>query len=242
MKIFQRWLLLFCAVFLAACSQKMVKTAELTSTHENQVSAKEQLGTRWGDEISSPVNEVDLQRLSEIPVAEAQIRYAHKSFTGRNINRIALAAGQVSFSVETDQSKLLPLTRDGQQYYLYAKDGQNYQLHYENHSDQTFEVVASVDGLDVINGQAASRNHHGYVLYPHQSLVIEGFRKSDSAVAAFTFSKPEQSYAANSRGGDIRNAGVIGTVLYQLNNPTKSTTPPSQYAPPPNAFPADSSR
>ena len=48
-----------------------------------------------------------------------------------------------------------------------------------------------------------------YVLYPHDSLVIEGFRKSDDAVASFVFSNPEDSYAANSDKGSIKNTGVI---------------------------------
>ena len=94
------------------------------------------------------------------------------------------------------------------------------------------EIIASVDGLDVVSGQAASRYSDGYVLYPHDSLVIEGFRKSDDAVASFVFSNPEDSYAANSDKGSIKNTGVIGTAIFELYDPTQKTSEP-------DAFPAD---
>lgn len=96
-----------------------------------------------------------------------------------------------------------------------------------------------MDGVDVINGREASRSNSGYVLNPYESLKIEGFRKSNSAVASFTFSKPEDSYAANSDHGSIQNAGVIGTVIYALEAPESDAKPINKYAPPPNAFPAD---
>ena len=96
--------------------------------------------------------------------------------------------------------------------------GKSYQLHYENNTAKTFEVVVSVDGVDVIDGSEASRSNSGYVLHAHDSLKIEGFRKSESAVASFTFSKPKDAYAANSENGSIQNAGVIGTVLYELGS------------------------
>jgi hypothetical protein len=38
-------------------------------------------------------------------------------------------------------------------------------------------VVASVDGIDVLNGSVASRSNACYVLRPHSELKIEGFRK-----------------------------------------------------------------
>ncbi|MEG2060184.1 MAG: hypothetical protein RRZ33_10205, partial [Lachnospiraceae bacterium] len=104
-----------------------------------------------------------------------------------------------------------------------------------------FEVVASVDGIDVLNGSVASRNNAGYVLHPHSTIQIEGFRKSDSAVASFTFGQPEDAYAANSDHGSIQNTGIIGTVIYQLESPDSKdeVKDSSQYAPPPKAFPAD---
>jgi len=160
------------------------------------------------------VTEVDLNRLTEQPIAESQVRYANKQYQGKTVNSISLAAGKISFSIVDDTDQPFALSRDGENYYLSAKDGQSYQLKYENHTDNTYEIVTSVDGIDVLNGRAASRNNAGYVLYPHRKLTIDGFRKSDSAVASFTFSKPEDAYAANSDHGSIQNTGQ----LIRMNN------------------------
>ena len=119
-------------------------------------------------------------------------------------------------------------------------DGLNYQLRYLNQSSQTFEVSASVDGLDVLTGRQASRQQAGYVLGPYSQFAIEGFRKSNSAVAAFTFSKPKDAYASNTPQGKIQNTGIIGTVIHELNAPiAKASNSNTGYAPAPNAFPAD---
>lgn len=224
-------------LFLAACSKK----EDVVTEQNAQVTADEKLGTKWGDEVTSHVTEVNLARLSEQPIAESEIRYANKQYQGKMVNSISLAAGKISFSVVNDNNQELPLYRDGQNYYLSGKNGQSYQLKYENHTDNTYEVVASVDGMDVLNGSIASRNNSGYVLHPHSTLQIEGFRKSDSAVASFTFSSPEDAYATNSDHGSIQNTGIIGTAIYQLESPDSKDEikDSSKYAPPPKAFPAD---
>ena len=225
-------------LFLAACSKK---ESEIATEQNAQVSADEKLGTKWGDEVTSHVTEVNLKRLSDQPIAESQVRYANKQYQGKTVNSISLAAGKISFSIVDDADAVLPLFREGQSYFLAGQDGQSYQLKYENHTDSTFEVVASVDGIDVLDGSTASRTNSGYVLHPHSEMKIEGFRKSDSAVASFTFSKPEDAYAANSNNGLIQNTGIIGTVIYQLETPDSKDeiNDSSKYAPPPKAFPAD---
>ena len=222
-------------------SSATAKAAPAPISNQNRVKSEERLGTKWGDDVSSYVTQVDLKRLSSSPIDETQIRYASKQFSGRSINSISLAAGKVSFSVVDDRGRILPLYRDGERYYLSARDGQSYQLRYANTSSQTFEVVASVDGLDVLNGRKASRSNSGYVLRPYSSFAIEGFRKSNSSVASFIFSKPNDAYAANSASGSIQNTGVIGTVVYELKAPKYDLPKKSKdtYAPAPNAFPAD---
>lgn len=236
-------------LFLAACSKKEspsdVSHSEATTTDaaakaaNNDVAADEKLGTKWGDEISSHTTEVDLKRKSDTPLAEVLVQYADKNYKGKSVNAISIAGGKVSFSVVDDRGNSIPMYRVGQSYYLEGREGRSYQLQYENNTNKTFEIVASVDGVDVINGSAASRGNSGYVLNAHDSLRIEGFRKSADAVASFTFSKPEDSYAANSDNGSIQNAGIIGTVVYELEAPKDEVKPVNKYAPAPNAFPAD---
>ena len=73
-------------------------------------------------------------------------------------------------------------------------------------------------------------------------MTIEGFRKSEDAVASFTFSKPKDSYANHNAQGSIDNTGVIGTVVYEIE-PIDLPKPKKTFAPEPttkpNAFPAD---
>lgn len=241
--------LLFC-IFLAACSKKAEESSSNSNTQttsadaateaaNNDVASDEKLGTKWGDEIDSHVTEVDLKRKSSDPIAESIVQYADKNYQGKSVNSISLAAGKIEFSVIDDQGNKLPIYRVGQSYYLEGREGRSYQLQYENNTGKTFEVVASVDGVDVINGSEASRSNAGYILHAHDSLKIEGFRKSERAVASFTFSKPEESYAANSDNGSIQNTGVIGTAIYELESPEEEAKSVNKYAPPPNAFPAD---
>lgn len=250
MKNINIFLCLLLCIFLAACSKKSDESASQSQTEatsadaaaeaaNNQVAADEKLGTKWGDEIDSHVTEVQLKRKSNSPLAETIVQYADKNYKGKTVNSISIAAGKVSFSVIDDRGNRIPMYRVGQSYYLSGREGQSYQLQYENNTAKTFEVVASVDGVDVIDGSEASRSNSGYVLHAHDSLKIEGFRKSESAVASFTFSKPKDAYAANSENGSIQNAGVIGTVLYELEAPEDESKPVNKYAPPPNAFPAD---
>ncbi len=249
MKNINIFLCLLLCIFLAACSKKSDESASQSQTEatsadaaeaaNNQVAADEKLGTKWGDEIDSHVTEVQLKRKSDSPLAETIVQYADKNYKGKTVNSISIAAGKVSFSVVDDRGNRIPMYRVGQSYYLSGREGQSYQLQYENNTGKTFEVVASVDGVDVIDGSEASRSNSGYVLHAHDSLKIEGFRKSESAVASFTFSKPKDAYAANSDNGSIQNTGVIGTVLYELEAPEDEAKPVNKYAPPPNAFPAD---
>lgn len=228
-----------------ASSSTQPQTSDRASPYNNNANetAAESLGTRWGDEIQSQVTNVDLRRNSYNPIAESIIRYADKNYAGQLVNNISLGAGQVSFSVIDEYQRPLPLYRDGQNYYLSAQDGQSYQLRYENNSGKTYEVVASVDGLDVLKGNTASRRNSGYVLSPYDTLVIEGFRKSQNAVASFTFSRPEDAYANHNTSGSINNTGVIGSVIYELSVPEQYQRPDRRYAPAPtaqpNAFPGD---
>lgn len=222
-----------------ADSAQAVASRSSASSNNSNILNEQRLGTKWGDDISSPITQVALKRLSSSPVSETQIRYAGKQFSGRSINSISLAAGKVSFAVLDGRGRTLPLYREDQQYFLSANEGQSYVLKYSNSSAQTYEIVASVDGLDVINGQRASRYNSGYVLRPYSSLEIEGFRKSNDAVASFTFSKPKDAYAAHSASGSIYNTGVIGTAVYELNAPRGTAAPAGRYAPAPNAFPGD---
>ena len=224
---------------VAQSTQAQSKQADSIQAESVQNAAEsERLGTQWGDDVDSVVTTVDLSRVSEEPIVQMQVSYADKNYKGRAVNSMSLLAGKVEFSAATDNGKL-PLYRDGSNYYLQGKAGQAYRLVYDNNSANTYEIVASVDGLNVVDGSAASRYDGGYVLRPNDELIIEGFRKSDSAVASFIFSKPDNAYAANTDSGSIENTGIIGTVIYELYDPAKPKYKPQPKPKQPQAYPAD---
>lgn len=216
-------------------ANKQADSMQAESTQD--ATASERLGTQWGDDVDSSVTTVDLRRVSDEPIAQMQVAYADKNYKGRSVNSMSLLARKVEFSAASDNGKL-PLYRDGSHYYLQGRAGQAYRLVYHNNSANTYEIVASVDGLNVLDGSAASRYDSGYVLEPNDDLVIEGFRKSQDAVASFIFNKPDNAYAANTDSGSIENTGVIGTVIYELYDPAKPKRPEPK-SKSPKAFPAD---
>lgn len=107
--------------------------------------------------------------------------------------------------------------------------GERYMLSVENSTSERVEVVASVDGLDVITGDDASFKARGYVIPAWSSVQIEGWRTSQSSIAAFRFSSVGESYAE--RTGRGRDVGVIGFAFF---SEAPHWEPERQhYAPPP---------
>jgi hypothetical protein len=94
-----------------------------------------------------------------------------------------------------------------------GKAGSAYGIHVKNNTKKRLEIVASVDGLDVLDGKAASSTKKGYVIEAGQEYVINGFRKNNSQVRQFLFGSVSDSEAA--KQGQARNVGVIGLAVYE---------------------------
>ena len=246
------------AALLAACSQmpqarnESATLAATPSAAAPAAPAPAQLGTQWGEGIESKTRTVAARRLSPQPDEVASLGYndaaSVRRDAGSNAERrlnLLLAQGDVEWSVLDESSRPLPLQRarrSTDMFRLAGIEGARYTLRFRNLSDRSYEVIATVDGLDVLNGKPGSLRYGGYVLRPQQVLDIEGFRKSQSEVAAFRFAAPGRAYAANTEAGDVRNIGVIGAALFELEQPEAPRRPRRDATPPqPNAFPADGS-
>ena len=121
-------------------------------------------------------------------------------------------AGPYTLELVDESGRGLPaFERRGQAWVLGRRD-QRYLLRVRNGSGRRIEVVASVDGRDVVDGRKASYEKRGYIVDPWSEVVIDGFRLSQDAVAAFRFSSVRDSYAA--RTGDARDVGVIGAAIF----------------------------
>lgn len=107
----------------------------------------------------------------------------------------------------------LPTYEHRGQTFVQGDSGERYQIRLFNDSDRRRELVVTVDGRDVINGQEGRYSHRGYVVDPYESVTIQGFRKSDTQVATFRFTSPSDSYSG--RLGSQRNLGLIGVAVFE---------------------------
>ena len=143
-----------------------------------------------------------------------------------------VAARWGAYSVEAvdEWGRALPTYDHRGRTYVLGRLGQRYLLHFRNGTGRRVEVVASVDGRDVMDGRPASLAKRGYVVEPFGELTVDGFRVSAEAVAAFRFSSVARSYAA--RKGDARDVGVVGVAVFP-ERPPRYVPQPAPYAPPP---------
>ncbi|HFE44067.1 MAG TPA: hypothetical protein ENJ18_01050 [Nannocystis exedens] len=206
------------------------------------------LGTAYGETRYSKVHTVPFYRSSDNPDVVLSLRYndpqgiaALSSVRGgARSPQATMHRNSLQVSLLGEHGGVLPGAEIGGQVYAVGGIGQRYMIAIENHTTERYEVLASVDGLDVIDGSDASFRKRGYVVDPYTSFVIEGWRTGDETVAAFRFSALEESYAAQT--GRPRNVGVVGVAFFQEHRPIDtreldrrdSADPfPHRYTPPP---------
>lgn len=114
--------------------------------------------------------------------------------------------------VDRDSGQTLPVHRHAGRSYVAGSPGTRYALRLTNRTAGRQLVVLSVDGVNVISGETAGWGQTGYVLDAWQSFDIAGWRKSNTAIAAFEFAALRDSYAA--RTGRPDHVGVIGMAVF----------------------------
>jgi hypothetical protein len=114
--------------------------------------------------------------------------------------------------VDRDTGQPLKVWRHDGHLFVAGAPGDRYGLRVTNHTDGRVLVVMSVDGVNIFSGETAGYGQGGYVFAPYQSYELDGWRKSLSEVADFTFTRLPQSYAALT--GRPANVGVIGIAVF----------------------------
>jgi len=99
------------------------------------------------------------------------------------------------------------------EYWVAGRPGARYAIEIRNLLGDRLLAVTSVDGVNVLSGATAGWGQTGYVFGPRASYQITGWRKTDTQVAAFTFTDSPNSYAE--RTGRPANVGIIGVALYR---------------------------
>jgi hypothetical protein len=124
----------------------------------------------------------------------------------------APAGGMLTVRLLDENGTPLPAFMDQGRTLVQGEHGRRYVIEVENRSSNRFEAVVSVDGLDVVDGQAAAFSKRGYLIQPFATVEIDGFRQSMDEVAAFRFGSVRGAYA--SKKGNDRNVGVIGVAFF----------------------------
>jgi hypothetical protein len=109
--------------------------------------------------------------------------------------------------------RFLPVHEHEGRLYIAGEPRHQYELRIRNRSGARVLAVASVDGVNVVSGQTAAEHQSGYVVDAHDSVRIDGWRKSLDEVATFYFTRLKDSYAA--RTGRPHDVGVIGVALFR---------------------------
>ena len=183
------------------------------------------LGTTWGETRSSYVSNQPFDRAdfskpfallslnyNDASGVQAMARRAGNTYGSLESSDVEVAQGALTVHILDENGSPLPSPSFGGRSYVVGSDGQRYTIQIENHTANRFEAVATVDGLDVIDGKGGSFSKRGYLVDPWSTLEIDGFRRSQAEVAAFRFGAVKDSYAA--RTGTDRNVGVIGVAFF----------------------------
>jgi hypothetical protein len=131
--------------------------------------------------------------------------------------------GPYTTELVDEGGRVLPTFEHRGRTYVLGTVGQRYLLRFRNASGRRVEVIASVDGRDVVDGRPAAFAKRGYVVAPYGELTIDGYRLSAASVAAFRFSTVPRSYAA--RKGDARDVGVVGVAVFPERFPYPAPAP-----------------
>jgi hypothetical protein len=123
--------------------------------------------------------------------------------------------------IVTENGETAPTYALRDRFYVQGNLNQRYTIRVSNPTARRVEAVVTVDGLDVVDGEAGDLRKRGYIVPAYGEVRIEGFRTSLSDVATFRFSSVDGSYAGQK--GKARNVGVIAVAIFEEQAP-----PPEQ--------------
>jgi len=137
----------------------------------------------------------------------------------------AARSGPWSVELVDEGGAVLPAFEHRGRTFVLGTRGRRYAVRIRNQTGGRVEVVLSVDGRDAIDGRPSSFAKRGYIVDPWSDVLVDGFRLSDAAVAAFRFGTVSSSYAA--RMGDARDVGAIGVAVFA--EAPRFVPPPRRY-------------
>lgn len=203
-----------------------------SSGASNESSAKRRLGlgTELGHEISdTSKSETFYRKVSNSPDAVNTFHYNDKEGAELMAKLEGGAVRQGSGSFDLVPGKLRVAVMDSswgggaalqhyraeQGVYIIGTPGEHYSMKFENRTSSRMEVVVSVDGLDLLDGQPASVKKRGYIIPAKSSVLVKGMRVNGK-MFSLKFGSVNESRASKSFGEKgARNVGVIGVACYE---------------------------
>jgi hypothetical protein len=176
------------------------------------------LGTTWGESVVAG-DHAAVRRSTPQPWAAAVIHYndedgvrAHATYVGGAIAPLEALVGDGSIGVSWSATAATSCPGCAG----YRTCGRRRRRPLPHRDPQRhlgpLRDVASVDGLDVIDGKPAAPERRGYLVDPTAPGHRFGLPPTESEVAAFRFGKVAASYAARTSGDN--NVGVIGIAVF----------------------------
>ena len=141
------------------------------------------LGTSWGEQVYSPATMQPFVRAAAAPWAAIALHYndrdgvlAHAAYLGGQMTPLEVYAGDGSIGIALvdENGTLLSGINSAGRALIAGNDGERYRIVVRNGTSARFEIVASVDGNDVIDGKPAE---HRPPRLPGRSVRHAGDRR-----------------------------------------------------------------
>lgn len=193
------------------------------------------LGTQLGHEIYDSSSTATFYRKpSGQPDAVGTFHYNDEEgarlmagLQGRTVRRggdFELIPGKLRVSVMGDSwasGKAREYYEAGKGIFVIGTPGEGYSLKLENRTDKRMEVVVSVDGLNLLDGQPASVKKVGYVIAAKSTVILRGMRVGGK-LFSLEFGSVSESRASKAFGQKgARNVGVVGVACYEEDEITR---------------------
>lgn len=126
----------------------------------------------------------------------------------------------VDILVEGTRARFLS---DGRYRWVEGRAGQRFAFRIYNRNSFPVGVIPSADGQSLTADGRAGEHHPAYVIQPYSSETIRIWRQDLRGGRELVFSRVDRSVAA--RKGDTRNIGVLGVLVWQLEDRYPPTSP-----------------
>ncbi len=108
--------------------------------------------------------------------------------------------------------------RDGSYRWIEGRRGERFSYRVTNWNGFPVGVILSADGQSLTADGPASASHPAYVIGPHESETVSIWREDLRGGRELIFTDVDRSLAA--RKGDRRNIGVLGVLVWRLEDKT----------------------